>query len=1227
MNNAKNSPVSDIEGELNQAELNPVPEDNLVIVGIGASAGGLEAIQEFFKAVSINSGLAYVVIQHLSPDYKSLMDELLARITKIRIFKIEDGMLVEPDTIYLIPPRKNLTIYHGKLYLESQNHKSGLNLPIDIFLRSLAAEKEKHAIGIILSGTGSDGTLGTKAIKEAGGMIMAQDPQTSKFDGMPRSSIATGLVDYILTPAQMPEEILNFIKHPLIDRPKALEKILPKDIDALTKIMLILRNHCGIDFSYYKENTIIRRLERRLSINRFETLEQYVAFLTESSKEKDILYRELLIGVTRFFRDGEAFDVIQNVVLPELFSNKNKQTLRVWSVACSTGEEAYTLAIIISEYVEKFNISREIKIFATDIDKYSLEYAGTGFYPDSVVSDIDPKLLNKYFIKRENGYQASDSLRKMVIFATHNVLKDPPFSKIDLISCRNLFIYFKPEIQTRVLSMFYFGLNPESYLFMGSSETTGEMTQGFQPVDSKWKIYKYNKDFKPPILHDLPLPKLSHSEYEVNSVVNRARFNDFSKLDRITNNIFNLFVPPSVIIDKEYNILQVINDITKYIKVQPGRFSQNLFNLVSDDMKILLNSMLRRLKPENNFIVFDNISTISGLEDDSLILEGRLIVDEKSKSDYYLISFISRKIEKKQRHKTLKIDVKGQFNERINELERELQFTKESLQATVEELETSNEELQSSNEELIASNEELQSTNEELQSVNEELYTVNSEFQNKIDELTRLNADINNLLKNTNIGTLYLDRKLLIRKFTPSITKITNIRDSDVGRPAYHIVVSEVYTEFLDDVRQVMETLQPLERELRDKTDQWLLLRLMPYRTDDNAIDGVIVTFIDISKQKKIEEALRESQKRLNDLTNIIPTYIYEIDRSGIIKFVNRTYEGLTKEQVVGTRITSWFPISLQTKINNIIEQVFEKEIAQSTEYTIPNTKNELRSYISHISPLTSNNETTSVVLTANDITDRKKIEKLVKENEQSMQILFKNLPSGFALHEMIFDKSGNPINYRFLNVNPEFENLTSLKAKDIIGKTVLDVLPDTEHYWLKTYGQVVKTGESIMFVQYTKALNKYFEVTAYRPVAGQFATFFQDVTARILFEKRIQRSEDLLKATQRLTKTGGWEWNIMDKTMYWTDEVYRLHGIDPKEIEPGSSEHIKRSLLCYTPEHREIIKKAFNDCCTLGTPYDFELPFTDFNGKHMIIRTVANPVYYDNIIIKVLGTVIQVDK
>ncbi|NUM34159.1 MAG: PAS domain-containing protein [Candidatus Brocadiae bacterium] len=834
--------------------------DNTTVVGIGASAGGLEALQEFFKNMPLQTNMAFVVIQHLSPDYKSLMDELLARYTSISIQIIRDGTPVLPNNIYLIPPRKNIILFHNKIYLEEQGIRKGLNLPVDIFFRSLAMDKGKNAIGIVLSGTGSDGTLGIRAIKEAGGMVMVQDEQSAKFGGMPRNSISTGLVDYILPPDKMPEALVNFIKHPLVNKTQTLDNVLSGNIDTLTKIIIILRNFSGIDFSFYKENTIIRRLERRVSINRFNTLEEYLIFLSESDKEKDTLYRELLIGVTRFFRDNDAFESIKKNVLPWI---TKKKTCRIWSAGCSTGEEVYSLAILVNEYLENNALECEVKIFATDIDKNSVEHASKGIYPDSIMADVDPALSGKYFIRTSNGYQVNDTIRKMIVFATHNLLKDSPFSKLDLLVCRNLFIYLKPDVQNRILSIFYYSINSDGFLFMGSSETVGEMDNAFECIDIKWKIYKYVPGYKPYIVNNMPLLQ-SVSEIE-RSVSNKTRYVEGIKFERLMDGIMSSFLPASLVVDENENILHVINDISPFVKLQPGRFSQNLFSNLSQDLSLFVSTILRKIKRNDSDAAFENLLGIKGFENKKITIEGRKIKVEKSY--FYVISFTCKPIETEIEKKILLSSQEQkechQICDKIADLEKELKFTKESLQSTVEELETSNEELQSSNEELIASNEELQSTNEELQSVNEELYTVNSEYQEKIQELISLNNDINNLLRNTEVGALYLDKNLCIRKITPSVSSITNIMLSDIGRPIKHISLQNLSPSFMEDIHKVLETLQPIDRKIAWENDITYLLRIRPYRTEFNSVEGILVLFIDITHFTREHKRAELASKRL----------------------------------------------------------------------------------------------------------------------------------------------------------------------------------------------------------------------------------------------------------------------------------------------------------------------------------------------------------------------------
>lgn len=831
------------------------PANNFYVCGVGASAGGLEALQEFFKSVSLHSGISYVVVQHLSPDYKSLMDELLARYTRLPIRKIENGMNLEPDVIYLIPPKQNLTVFHGKLLLEENHLNRSVNMPIDIFFRSLASDFGKRSIGVILSGTGSDGTLGIKAIKEAGGMVMVQDEKTARFDGMPKSSIATGLVDMILPPANMPEAIVNYIRHPFINTANAMEDAIAGNDGLIARLMSIIREHSGVDFSFYKENTLNRRLERRMGITRTKGLEEYLELLRNNPQEREILYKEFLIGVTRFFRDEVAWQILEEKVLPSLLT-KERKLIRFWIVGASTGEEVYSLALLIRKYLDQHGLDTEVKIFATDVDKHAIENAGNGYYPDSVVSDVESGMLQRFFVRKENGWLISESIRKMVIFAVHNILKDPPFSKIDFISCRNLFIYLKPEAQFRVLNLFYLSLAENGTLFMGSSETLGEMQEAFSALSAKHKIFKKRSGYNVANMPEIQVPRMTYLRSEETK---NGPLPDQKRQQELFQKAISALLPPSILVDENLQIIQIINDVNPFLQFQPGAFSQQLGGMVSQDFQVIINNIVRRLRSEANPITFENL-VVEG-KDRRVDIQGRKLEWSDNRL-LYLITFEEREPGKPQLGGEA-INVSSEYADRLKELEHDLQFVRESLQATVEELETSNEELQSSNEELIASNEELQSTNEELQSVNEELFTVNSEYQNKIEELTQLNNDINNLLNNTGVAALYLDRKLCIRKITSSFVQLSNILDLDVGRPIVHFANHNIYTDFLKDIEEVQRSLQVIEKEVEHANGSTYLVRMAPYRTDYHAVDGLLVTMVDLQSIKTERSLLLKANERL----------------------------------------------------------------------------------------------------------------------------------------------------------------------------------------------------------------------------------------------------------------------------------------------------------------------------------------------------------------------------
>jgi len=811
-------------------------------VALGASAGGLESLEKFFENVPSDTGFAFIVIQHLSPDYKSVMDELLARYTEMDIHIAEDETEALANNIYLIPPRTYLSIFNGRLLLEEPpTEKHHVPLPIDHFFRSLARDQGEKAVGIILSGTSSDGTLGVKAIKEAGGMVMVEDQDSAKFSGMPRNSIGTGLVDYILTPAEMPENLIEFTNYPSLQKELLVKGKDAKTTSNLTKINLILRNYSSVDFSKYKDNTKIRRIERRLLINQCHSIAQYIELLKESDAEKETLFKELLIGVTNFFRNKEAFEVIRETVLQKL--DYTKKQIRIWSAGCSTGEEAYSLTILVSEFLEANDLDCEIKCFATDIDEEALEIAGAAQYPKSIVADLEPEILSKYFIETEKGYQVKESIRKKVVFAKHNILNDPPFSRLDILSCRNLFIYLKNEYQQHLLSTFFYALKDNGYLFLGNSESLGKMADYFNIIDSKWKIFKFKKNYKPMIANRI---EISGNLQPLRTFENKSLKAPHSKFyEELLMEIVQKNVPPAMIIDREDNIVQILGDVDKYLKIQPGRFTNKLASNIPKKLGLFVRSITRRLKSTGEDLILNNID-LEGIDIDNSLLSIQGKILEVNNIDYYYISFIENKKTNKKR--PTEINISEEEKDRLENLEIELQQAQEGLQATIEELETSNEELQSSNEELIASNEELQSTNEELQSVNEELYTVNNERQQKIEELSELNNVLSNLLKHTKVGALYLDLDLFIKRVTPIFVDVTNIIEADVGRSIEHLTVMDEYPELNADIQYVLETLEGRDKELQDKDGNYWLMRVRPFRTANNAVAGVIVTMADITR-------------------------------------------------------------------------------------------------------------------------------------------------------------------------------------------------------------------------------------------------------------------------------------------------------------------------------------------------------------------------------------------
>lgn len=831
----------------------------LFYVGVGASAGGLEAIEALFNEMPSDTGMAFVVIQHLSPDYKSMMVELLSKRTDMPVIRAEDGMSVEPNHVYLIPPKVNLTIFHGKLLLSEQDHKHGLNLPIDIFLRSLAEDQGRRSVGIVLSGTGSDGMRGVRAIKEAGGMVMIQTAESAKFDGMPRSAISTGLADFILPSDKMAEQLVKFSRSPLVAKAD-YSRLSTAETD-LDRIFAMLREKHKVDFTHYKPSTVNRRIERRMTVNQTDTLQEYVRLLEQMPRELTMLYRELLIGVTSFFRDSKAFDILSQSALPDLFEEMDKRSYRFWVAGCSTGEEAYSLAILCREYMQASGKSFDFKIFATDIDQDAILTAGNGVYPASLIADLPVELQQKYFRAHNGDYQVVRELREQIVFAQHNVISDPPFTNIDMVSCRNLLIYLEPVLQEKVQDLFNFSLNPGGVLFLGSSETPGRHLDAFDPIDQKWRIYKSKGRRMAPRDGVVPRPlfRAGPPVRLPGSVRPRVEMDDSRFLDRLLQTLIVDYVPLVLVVNEQMELVYTLGNTTDLLAVPVGRLQYGISKMLPREISIPLTTSVQRAIRKGEDVAFTNIRFSRDDVSRHLNLRVKLLPAKKTQEPLVavLIEDASTDASSARHEEEPAFDFESGVQQRIGDLEQELQFTKENLQATIEELETSNEELQATNEELLASNEELQSTNEELQSVNEELHTVNAEHQMKIVELTEMTNDMDNLLGNTRQAILFLDENFEIRKFTPETSDIFKIRAVDTGRPLEHLNHRLRGVEHpVELAKQVAKTRVPVECEVSNEEGCVFLMRILPYEIAPEQFAGLVFTFTNVSRLRAAEADL-----------------------------------------------------------------------------------------------------------------------------------------------------------------------------------------------------------------------------------------------------------------------------------------------------------------------------------------------------------------------------------
>lgn len=952
LNTAEEIPI--IKTPAQDSDSNKSITADFPIVGIGASAGGLAAFEKFFSAISDDTypGTAFVVVQHLDPSHKSILTDLIGRYTRMPVYEVKDGTVVQPNCVYVIPPNSNMILEYGTLQIQERTETGGLHLPINLFFRSLALNKQELSIGIILSGTGEDGTLGVRAIKEAGGMVMVQSPESSEYDGMPRSAIATGLADYILPPAEMPARLIAYVNQLFGKRPH----IVSEAEDVMKSIFKIISARTGHDFSDYRQKTINRRIERRMAITNVNSLDDYVLYLQQKPAEVDALFQDLLIGITSFFRNPAAFEALKEKVIPNLFNGRHQDsTIRIWVPGCSTGEEAYSIAILLKEQMEMLKKNFKVQIFATDIDSRALIKARSGVYPPTISIDISSERLNLFFTQDSHGnYIIQKKIRDMILFSEHDIIKDPPFSKLALVSCRNLLIYMERKLQKKLIPLFHYALDKEGFLFLGPSETLGEFENLFDTLDRKSKLYRKKGvsverlpigTFIPPGLESRKAGRLP-DKTPVESKLQLRELTEQTMLQHYTS--------VGVLVDKRGDILYIHGRTGMYLEIAPGEAGpNNILKTAREGLKQELATAIHLAVVHKEPISRSGLRVKTNGSFATVNLELRPVAvgsDETDEQNLFLVIIEEAKTsEQRQSGKDITLgssegacEKSTDVDTRILELKQELQIKEEHLKASNEELETSNEELKSSNEEMQSINEELQSTNEELetskeelQSVNEELTTVNTELQNKVSDLSQSNNDMNNLLAGTGVGTIFVDYQMHILRFTPQVTSVINLIPTDMGRPVGHIGSNLLgYDRLVEDIQEVLDTLVPKDIEVQTRKGVWYLLRIRPYRTIENVIMGAVITFTDINEIKRAEAVMKEAKaiQRLAAVVQDARDAIILQDIEGNITAWNPAAErmyGWSEAEALTMNISSLIPESQKEKELATLKKLGRAEVLE----------------------------------------------------------------------------------------------------------------------------------------------------------------------------------------------------------------------------------------------------------------------------------------------------------
>lgn len=1150
-------------------------DSNQIIVGIGASAGGLEAINEFFDALPNDTDMAFVVVQHLSPDFKSMMDELLAKHTVMPIRVVKGLTPVKPNHIYLIDATSNLIIEKNVLKAVERG-KSMPNLPIDEFFHSLGTNSTHNAIGIILSGTGADGSRGIRTLKEANGLIFAQTPETARFDGMPKMAIETGLVDKVLSPKEMAEALGQ-----LSQLGKSLDPLMldfnDEKVEALvTELLHDVHKKQGPNFQTYRRSTILRRIEKRMFLTKVNNLEAYLAYIRENPQELKVLSQEFLISVTRFFRDSEAFMHFQKLVLPNLFQDKTiSDVVRIWVVGCATGEEAYTLAMLIEDYLEKEGLRRNFKIFASDLDANAIYKAGLGIYSAQISDDISPYFLNTYFEKNADGnYKIIKKLRDSIVFTVHDVLYDPPFINMDLLTCRNLLIYLNPDAQQNLFQSFLFALRYQGYLFLGPSESLGKMKNSFECINDRWNIYRSNVVDKvaPAFVQrtHLTRPKpLPFKPIPMSTSMNREGEGFDNALKRIPNSTFvkmllKRYVPMSIIIDEDLNVLHAHGDLQQLLRFPNSPSMFNLETMVDIEEMIMFRNGLRRLNETMRPILFENV--VFRNNNHEMLVDVKFEFANFSMQDkpHYLIELVVKDEKAHQKKAAVEVSVYAQMQEeQLRLMETEMRRFEEERKNLEEHLEAANEELQAANEELIATNEELQSTNEEMQSLNQELYTMNAELQAKVGEITIANSDLDNLLQATEIGTIFIDSNFRIRRFTPAIAKQFLLLESDIGRPisSFNSLLEGV--RFEEGLPKVMFDGVVIEQEVRDKQGNYYLMRLAPYYLGAEP-RGVVATFVNILSVHNVGTEAGILAKQFEAIFNHTDHIICVLDREGTLLDLNKTPEGYIKEGIIGANFfTVVIPKSAQPKAKAAFDKCLRTDLSVEYDVEVLMPDGKVHFYRNTMIPISKNGDIQRVICSSKDLTDAVEVAEKVRTDAA----IFSNVFQHAREHIIIMNPQGIVLDINFTDAG--------FKKEAIVGKPLWEAsLPEKQTY-VKLEVDKVINGQPFSTYETDFVDNEGVH------------RWYQNILSSVIKDQKMER---IVLISRDITDT-----KIKEQGLKQTNEA-----LEARILERGIQLEEKNKEL-------EIVN-SFMDSFVHGAAHDLRSPLLSIKGFLELMPHVTDP-------------------